>query len=107
MNTLFKSCIIATSLLSPTFAFAVSSTDIQACMQKFAEYQFPDSRITYVTPEEPSVVVPLEFNKGTHDVAVTVADRSTGRVLATGTCAVTDAAGPAGHVVVAEVNSKQ
>lgn len=106
MNTVIKSCAIAAASLLPTFAFAIDSNDIQGCMQKFTQSYFPDSRATFIPPEEPGLMVPLALNKGTHEVAITVTSSKTGKVIASGVCAVNDDSGRAGSVIISESNSQ-
>ena len=102
MKMVIKSCAIAAASLLPTFAFAIDSNDIQGCMQKFTESYFPNSRATYVPPEEPQFLVPLALNRGTHDVAITVTSTKTGKVIASGVCAVNDDTGLVGSVIISE-----
>ena len=110
MNALFKSCAIATSLavssLLQTLALAVDSADVEACMQTFTQAYFPNSHATYAAPERPEVLLPLALNKGTHNVAVSVTSAKTGRVVASGVCAVSDVPARPGYVIVSETEQK-
>jgi len=105
MTKLIKSCVAAASSLLPALALAVDSADIEACMQKFTQSYFPNSHATFIAPEDPGLIVPLELNRGTHEVAVTVTSSKTGKVLASGVCAVNVNTSRTGSVTISETNT--
>lgn len=91
--------LVASLAFAPALAFSADVASVQGCMDSFAAQHFPDSKVSFVVQGDTSLLMPLAANGGTRQVQLVASDRSSGRVLATATCAVRDSA-KTGRVIV-------
>lgn len=91
--------LVASLALAPALAFSADAASVQSCMESFAAQHFADSKVSFVVQGDTGLLMPLAANSGTRQVQLVASERSSGRVLATATCAVRERA-KSGRVIV-------